>query len=84
MSVHTEAVEDGDCRSVGDIFNPKESYGELETLEITEKTMGKKMGYEDPLASLFGDYSILGRSVTVSDNGDVLACCTIKQVDALM
>ena len=82
VAVHSEAVAENDCATVGDIFNPKDSYGELETIVATEENLGKKMSYDDDLASLFGDYSILGKSIVVSRDNETLACCTIKEVNA--
>jgi len=82
VHVHTEAVAEEDCATVGDMFNPEDSYGELETIVATEETLGKKISYDDDLASLFGDYSILGRSLVVTQNNEPRACCTIKEVNA--
>lgn len=82
MHVHTNAIE-GECASAGEVFNPSgkdhgswDSYvrkaGSLQSLVSTSEYEETELEYMDPVASLFGEDSILGRSIVIHTGADDL------------
>lgn len=83
MHVHTNPITGGECSSAGEVWNPTEmdhgswdgdvrKAGSLQSLVSKSEYEETTLEYMDPVATLFGDDSILGRSIVIHAGADDL------------
>ena len=83
MHVHENPVTGGECSSSGQVWNPTEvdhgswdasvrKAGSLQSLVSKSEYEETTLEYMDPVTTLFGDNSILGRSIVIHAGADDL------------